>query len=191
MIMTLVTATMVGMLCWDVHPEIFAYMLLVSIAGAWGVMAPAKFWEGADGDAMVRRFVMMSMGIVLGALAWGCMELLTVDVGQLAKFPDLGFADKWGLPYAVGHDKSPLLATVVVFGTLMLLARWWRQADPLRQARMSLWSMGASMAAAILVASLWQSHGWALVTIAGIMSVSIQIASPWVNPRLRHAGPEE
>jgi eukaryotic-like serine/threonine-protein kinase len=194
-ITTLVTATVVTVLCADVlpvdsyfHPEVFAYMLLVSIAGAWAVLIPSKSWEGTEGDPLVRRFVMMTLGIVLGGVAWGFMQLLTVAAGQLEGFPEYHLAM---FRYSSAHGPFPLLTCLVAFGTLMLLARWWRQADPLRPARLSLWSMAASMIAAILVAAVWQTHGWALVTIAGIMSVSIQIASPWVNPRLRHAGPEE
>ena len=55
----------------SVRPEQFAWLVLVSIAGAWSVLIPSKFWEGTRGDAMLRRFILMVIGLGLGALAFG------------------------------------------------------------------------------------------------------------------------
>ncbi|HLA83719.1 MAG TPA: hypothetical protein VJL29_02915, partial [Thermoguttaceae bacterium] len=183
-IMTLVSAAVTAALSWSVPTEVFAYILLVSIAGTWAILVPAKFWEGTNGDVTVRRLVMMTLGVGLGAFAWGVMRWLTVAPGQIQQFPEPHYA----LPlhsYLGGRDPFSLSTCVVVFGTLMLLVRWWRQADPLRGSRMSLWLMATSMFAALLVALVWQAHGWSLVTIAGITSLAVQLASPWVNPRVR------
>ena len=77
------------------------------------------------------------------------------------------------------------MAYVAVFGTLFLLTRWWRQANPLRPARLSLWWVFVSMAVAALVAWLWAfPESWAAI-VAGATSVSVQLASPWVHPRER------
>jgi len=187
-IVTLATAAVTAALSWQVRPEVFAFFLLVSIAGAWAVLVPAKFWEGTDGDGVIRRLVMMTLGVALGAFAWGSMTWFGIDLGQLERFPEYHYnvvSNHHGLGYC------PLSSCLVALGTLMLLVRWWLQADPLRRVRMSLWPMCASMVAAFLAALVWQAYGWTLVAIAGIMSVSIQIASPWINPRLRKANPEE
>jgi len=186
-IMTLVVGAITAALSWQIPVEVFAFILLVSLAGAWAVLVPSKFWEGTDGDSMVRRLVMMTAGIALGALAFGAMQWLCVSPGQLERFPEIHFRFVDDIRGPVSH---PLASCLVVFGTLMLVIRWWLQADPLRRVRMSLWSMAARMAAAALVALVWQAHGWALVTIAGVMSIAIQVASPWINPRLRQPNPE-
>ena len=53
-------------------------------------------------------------------------------------------------------DGSPqLMAYLACFGTLFLVLRWWRQADPLRGARLSLWWILVSSLVAGVVASAW------------------------------------
>ena len=79
------------------------------------------------------------------------------------------------------YDGGPLLlAYVAVFGTLMLALRWWTQADPLRTSRLSLWSVFITSAMAGLVAAVWHFPQPWLVMVAFTMSVSIQLASPWL-----------
>ncbi len=176
-IMTLVVVIVVASASGEFHPGFPAYLLLVSIAGSWAVMVPCKFWEGTQGDAMVRRFVMMTVGLVLGAFAWGCFELVTISPA-----------------FTVRHEPTQseaLLMHVVAFGALMLLVRWWRQADPLRPARLSLWCVLASMFLPALLILTGEPPTIVLTIVAGIMSISVQIASPWVNPRLRQASPED
>lgn len=187
-IMTLVTATLTAALSWEVPLEVFAFIFLVSVLGSWAVLVPSKFWEGTEGDGVVRRLVMMTLGIAVGGFAWGCMSWLAVDTASLERFPEYHY--NFLAHYARAGGQYPLALSLVAFGTLMLLVRWWRQADPLRHVRMSLWAMATSMAAAFIAALVWQAHGWALVTIAGIMSLAVQLSSPWVNLRLRRPDPE-
>jgi hypothetical protein len=88
--------------------------------------------------------------------------------------------------YATGGE--PLtLAYVAALGTLFLLVRWWLQADPLRPVRLSLRSVLLSCIAAAIVAAGWRFPQPWLVMVAGIMSVSVQLSSPWVplHQRLR------
>ena len=75
--------------------------------------------------------------------------------------------------------------------TLYLLMRWWRQADPLRTSRLSLWSIFVSMVVAALVAGFWgfPARSW-LVMAAAAISVSVQLSSPWVPPRERSRRPK-
>ena len=181
-LMTLATAAATTALGWQVSPEVFAYILLVSIAGSWFVLVPSKFWEGTRGDSLLRRLVMMAMGVALGAFAWGAMQWLAVDPYDLDRFP----TDHYELfRHARGAGQWPLSICLVAFGTLLLIVRWWLQADPLRRLRVSLWPTAYSMIAATLVAMVWHAHGWALVTVAGIMSISIQVAGPWLKPSPR------
>jgi len=80
-----------------------------------------------------------------------------------------------------------LLAYLAVFGTLFMAIRWWFQADPLRRTRLSLWSMFVCIIMAAAAASVWQFPQPWLVMAACAISVSVQLASPWVHPRLRRA----
>jgi hypothetical protein len=163
-------------------PQLWAWLMLVSVAGTWAVMIPSKFWEGSRGDVLVRRFVLMVIGLIVGAFAAGVAELLRVRL----PYEGLSQPHNWVLPgfYA---DGSPLLmAFMACFGTLFLAIRWWRSADPLRKTRLSLWATVFCVVLAWLVASLWLFPPTWLMMAACAMSVSVQLASPWLHPRRRH-----
>ncbi len=163
------------------RPEQFAWLLLVSVAGAWAVLIPSKFWEGVRGDAMVRRFLLMVIGMGVGAAALAAGELLMVSLPPAAGYPQ---PPAYKLPpsfYAL--DGQPLLmAYVACFGTIFLLIRWWRQTDPLRSTRLSLSRLILSVLAAGAAAWAWQFPQPWLPMVAGVISVSVQLASPWMPP---------
>jgi hypothetical protein len=80
---------------------------------------------------------------------------------------------------------SDLRYYLVGFGALFLLLRWWRSADPMRAARLSLFSVFVSGLMALMISdALGFPQPW-LVMVACAMSVSVQLASPWIHPRLR------
>ena len=162
------------------RPEQCAWLLLVGIAGSWGVMIPAKFWEGTQGDQMLRRFVLLLVGLALGLFAWGAYGLLLVDLPHDTNFPaahDLRMPDNF-------YNNGPqLFAFLAVFGTLFALIRWWRQSDPLRSTRMSLWSLFVTSALAGAVAWVWHFPQPWLIMVACTMSAAVQMSSPWVDPR--------
>ncbi len=166
------------------QPQQVAWLVLISIAGTWTVLVPAKFWEGLHGDTALRRFVMMVLGLCLGLLSYGTATMLMVDLPVSTDFPE---GPEYQLPssfYSV--DGSPLaMAYVASFGTLMLLLRWWRQADPLRSSRLSLWSMFFTVVMAGIVAGVWHFPQPWLPIVAGVVSVSVQLASPWISEKQR------
>ena len=164
------------------RPEQCAWLLLVGIAGAWAVMIPSKFWEGTKGETLLRRFVLMVVGLGLGAFAWAASTWLMVQLPHDTEFP---LMHDIRLP-ANFYDGGPLLlAYVAVFGTLMATLRWWTQADPLRASRLSLWSLFTTSVMAGLVAWVWRFPQPWLVMVACTMSVSIQLASPWLPLKKR------
>lgn len=160
------------------RPERVVWLLLVSVAGAWAVLIPSKLWEGTRGDPMVRRFLLMVVGMGVGAAAFGAGELLMVSLPPAAGYPQ---PLSYKLPpsfYAI--DGRPLLlAYMACFGTAFLLIRWWRQADPMRSTRLSLWRLIVVVVVAGVVASVWQFPQPWLPMVAGTMSVAVQLASPW------------
>ena len=165
--------------------EQFAWLLLVSVTGTCAVLLPSKCWEGYRGDAFARRFITMTIGMCVGVAAFFLAELLLVATPAAAGFPD---SPDYQLPssfYHAENGRPMLLAYMAVFGTLFLLIRWWRQANPLRKARFSLGSVLVCVVAAALVAHLWQFPQPILPMIAGTISVSVQLAAPWLSAKKR------
>ncbi|MGA2796813.1 MAG: serine/threonine-protein kinase [Thermoguttaceae bacterium] len=162
-------------------PEQCAWLLLTTIAGAWTVLIPAKFWEGTHGDAALRRFVMMVLGFGLGELAYYVSMLFMVDLppSQHGIYTSVHF----NLPRSFYSDGRPMLmAYLAVFGALFFIIRWWRQADPLRSKRLRIWSLLITVAVAGIISSMLEFPQLWLPMVAGAISVTVQLSSPWAYP---------
>jgi len=160
-----------------------AWLLSVSIVASWAVLIPSKLWEGRRGEAVLRRFVLLLAGLGVGLFAAGVHAFLTFRLPDPTVFlpadPELTSVAHYRLPASFYADGSPqLLAYLACFATLFLVLRWWRQADPLRAARLSLWWILVSSVVAGVVASAWHFPQPWLVWVAAVMSISIQLASP-------------
>jgi hypothetical protein len=162
----------------------YAWLVTVSLAGAWAVLTASKFWEGRPGDAMTRRFLLMVVGLGLGLVAFWATRWYTVELTHDKHFMQLlSFQAHRTLSPADGWPEAKYY--LASFGMLLLVARWWRQADPVRGARMGLWPIVACVVLAALVADIWGFPQPWLPMIACCMSVAVQLASPWVHPRDR------
>ena len=77
-------------------------------------------------------------------------------------------------------DGSPLLpAFLTYFGILFLLIRWWRQADPLQLAAKPVGDREHGAGGLGVDADLAVPAALGMM-LAAIISLSVQLASPWV-----------
>jgi hypothetical protein len=158
-------------------PEQLTWLLLTTTAGAWLVLAANKVWEGRRGDSLVRRFVLMMLGLAWGAGAWALDRLLWVNLPYeiLSGAPP---RDRLGLQLYDLDGQPELLAYLGYFGFLMFAVRWWLQMMPTRESRVSIWSTVLTVATAALLSLLWPfPQPWG-IAVAGIMSLAVQFASP-------------
>jgi hypothetical protein len=163
--------------------SLFAWLTVGSVAGTWLLLTIGKFWEGSDGDHMRRRFVLLVGGLLLGLLTFCSGRILLVELHDLDRWTTHTLSHAaWGRKL-YGADGSPLLAAYMVyFGGLFAILRWWRQADPLRKTRFSVF------ATALCVLWAWFMHflfefpqPWGFV-LAATISVAVQLSAPWVRP---------
>ncbi|MHC4399137.1 MAG: serine/threonine-protein kinase [Planctomycetota bacterium] len=166
-------------------PQAWVWFMLVSTVGTWAVLIPSKFWEGRRGEAVVRRFVLLVMGLSVGAFAAAMGSFLKVGLPYGDEILGLNHSLSAALYDQHGHPLA--MAYLACFGTLFPVIRWWRQANPLRRTRLSLWSVFWCVAIACVVAALWQFPQAWLMMVACAVSVSVQLSSPWLNVRRRHA----
>lgn len=173
----------------SLRPEQFAWLVLVSAAGAWLILTPGKLWEGRVGEPLLRRFGLMSLGLGLGAVAWLAKSMLLVDLNyewQLSTPMSLhrgwleeGFYDLQGVPSLTGH--------LAYFALLMAIPAWWRQADPARRTRFSVWATLVAAFWAVVLSLFWPfPQPWG-VMVAAATSIAVQLASPWYSPQERRA----
>ena len=171
----------------SIDPEQYAWLAMVSIVGSWSVLIPAKFWEGTDGDAMLRRVTLLTTGLAVGGGAFAAAQML------MLKFPDSPMRHVFNTRSLGAHfydvkDGSPLLyAYLAYFGALFAVVAWWRQADPLRRTRLSVWRTIMCVFVAWLINCFWPfPQPWGLM-VAAIMSISVQLVSPYVPQHQRIA----
>ncbi|MDY0165163.1 MAG: serine/threonine-protein kinase [Thermoguttaceae bacterium] len=157
---------------------------LVGLAGTWAVLIPSKLWEGTEGEPILRRFTMMVLGLGVGVLAFYTGQFLLVDLTPSAGFPP---PPDYQLPsgFYAADGRPLLMAYLAVFGTLFVVIRWWRQADPLRPARLRFWPVIWCVVVAGFVAGLWRFPQAWLPMVAAVMVVSIQLSSPWMTRHQR------
>ncbi|MBX7167535.1 MAG: serine/threonine protein kinase [Pirellulales bacterium] len=163
--------------------EDLASLAIISTLGAWGLLVPAKFWEGTEGEPIMRRLVLFAVGLVVGAAAFGVDTALLVQPRYSAgDSPNL--LPNGGIGVFAGPDGQLLLPMYLAyFGFLFLVLRWWKQAEPLREQRLSLWATAVCVGWAALLSNFWQYPQPMGMLVAGTISVAVQLSSPWVDRR--------
>jgi serine/threonine protein kinase len=166
-----------------------AWLGSMSILCSWVVVTFARRWESRNEDSIAFRFAMMVAGLILGAISFQLSEFLLIPWTSIlnpeadfnAKVFDgdfnrvlKGFYDQDQMPNLAGH--------MAYFAGLMWVVRWWRQSDSLRKKKFSLWAVVWSMLMAGLVQALFFFPSPWCLWMAGITSLSVQIASPWIDP---------
>lgn len=172
----------------------YAWFVVTATVGAWAVLIPAKMWEGRDdaitgrakgprGEQVLRRFTMLVLGLVVGWMAFGLVNLFPAGEIELSmkKFfwHDLVPVNMWTSMFA---GSTPLLPAYLAYfaGTYAIL-RWWRQGDPLRATRLSLWTIAVVVGCAVVL-PFPQPWGFMLVMT---ISLAVQLSTPWLSPPRR------
>jgi serine/threonine protein kinase len=158
---------------------------VVSTAASWGILIPSKFWEGTSGEALVRRFTMLAVGLAVGAVGFGVAESLLVHLNSNPNFQmDVPQPLRHTFHLSDSFGRMLLSGYMTFFGALFPVLRWWKQADPLRPHRLSVWdTFLCALWAYVLSNLVGFPQQWGLMA-AVATSVSVQLSSPWVNPKL-------
>ncbi|HND52492.1 MAG TPA: hypothetical protein PLV92_08855, partial [Pirellulaceae bacterium] len=160
---------------------VYAWLLGTTLTGASAVLMLGKLWETSNGDAVHRRFVMLVTGLGVGFIAWGLQTYLGIDPLVNSINPSGSSYNSHG-PLLIGMTKNSKVAIYpLYFAAQFLILRWWRQADSLRPARLSLWDSGVCVLVAFIGAQfLPVALPWGPMLAASI-SLTVQLASPWVS----------
>ncbi len=162
----------------------YAWLVVVSLSCTWAVLTVSKFWEAGPGDAMLRRFLLMVVGLGLGLVAFGATTYFGVALNHDPRFVQLlRIRPHQNLLPTDGWVSAKYY--LAAFATLFFIVRWWRLADPARPARMSLWPIIVCVFVAAVTADLWGFPQPWLPMVACAASVAVQLASPWIHPRDR------
>ncbi len=159
----------------------YAWMAATATVGSWMMLTLGKFWEGsATASPYRRRLLMLGVGVAIGCASWGLQEVLMVNnpafYHNSRGYVSLGAFGHAGAPFVSGGVPTAL-SHVGFFGLLFAILSWWKQIDPLRPTRISLWSTALCLLWGLIL-PFPAAHGLAL---AGILSIAVQLPSPWIN----------
>jgi hypothetical protein len=161
----------------------YAWTVVTALAGSWALLLTSKSWEHRTGEALARRFVMVTLGVGVGLVAWLAGEFLHLGwlAGETSEFEMSPFP----LDTFREGDAPSLLGSVVFFSGLFLILRWWKQADPIRRTRLSIWSVGLCLIWATLVGQFFHFPlPWSCI-IAVMISIATQFSAPWLSAAQR------
>ncbi len=184
-----VVMTAIGGESLDNSPNSFAgpaWLWLMTTLGSWLVLGAGKVCERNSGEPMRRRFAMLVLGLVFGAIAFASSEYLMV------KFQD-GIAVQSPLGNELARHMftsagAPKIASFLTyFGLIFLSIGWWKQTDPLRTSRLRL---GPILVVIFAAWAWWFLLGfpqpWGFLLVAAI-SITAQLSAPWLSPQERTA----
>jgi hypothetical protein len=152
----------------------------MTMLGTWLVLGVGKCCERQRGEFARRRFSMLIVGLVFGAIAFATSEHLMVDFGnQRFHGPLRSLYDSAGRPQFAAY--------LAYFGAVFFTIGWWKLADPLRSSRLRI----APILLAILAAWIWQlafpfPQPWGFLVVAGV-AIASQLSAPWISPQQRRA----
>jgi hypothetical protein len=163
----------------------FTWLTISCIAGSWIVLALGKLWESTEGEQVRRRFGMLVAGLAFGTIVYGASQYLTIEPHDFNNMK-VHTVSATQMPSMYRTDGSPLLPAYLAYlAGLFVMLRWWKQADPLRTTRLSLWSTAMCVFWAWILNMFWPfPQPWGFM-LAATISVAVQLSSPWINPAER------
>lgn len=153
----------------------YTWLAITCTAGCIFVVCCSRWWESElEPDLLQRRMVMLGGGLLTGLVSIAVANLFLVDL-TFADFtrPDSNLI--FGLPLPV------IPAWIAFFVLLFGLLSFWKSADPLRPSRLKIWDVGVCL---LMAAILSQLLGLPLINaciLSGVISISIQLAAPWLG----------
>lgn len=146
------------------------------------LMAVSQKWEVEEEHDFSSRFVLASVGAVVGVVGFSLHKYLLLGTA-LGTIRDV---DATELPTWMYKNQSPtLLAYCSHFALLFFVVRWCRLADPLRERKVSGWFVLVPVIAEWSIQQLFPIAQPAGMVFSGCLAVVLQVASPWLTASQR------
>jgi hypothetical protein len=152
-------------------------LFFLTVAAAWAILIPGKFWTERKGDSWARRVVMLVLGGLVGVLAcW-------MDGWSPSRtWVEVGHEPVRLFPHSIAREAAYLSYYALAFFAL----RWWRMTSRRRTQRFSFAPLlGAGFWAAVLLLLIRPDHqpGPVMAAVVLVMAAAIvQMVSPWEPP---------
>lgn len=159
----------------------FVWLTATSVLATWALLAFGKFWEHRTGGQLLCRLAMIGIGLAIGAFAFFAAGSCNIDLTRMTA-EDFQARQTQQFVFS-GIPLFP--AYLIFFAVLFGILRWWRQSDPIRRTRMSILSVAVCLVVAAVFSHLLSVPLTGNCILAVVISVSVQLASPWFHPNNR------
>ena len=166
--------TLGALLGWS----IFTWQTVLSVLSVWVMLGMTKQWAWRPGEFVARILMLAFAGAIVGAVAFYSASVFEID---LARITVADFAVKQTEAWVYNYV-GKLPAFVLCFSALFALTRLGRHTDPLRRTRMSVMNVILSFMVGVVGSHLLNLPLTMVCTFAVVVSVSVQLASPWLHP---------
>jgi serine/threonine protein kinase len=162
------------------------WLWLVITLGSWEVLLLGRWWQRTDEERSVRLLHGLVAGLALGAMAWALSAWSLVQLSDSLATPSV-VHPSWVAQMYDPAGRPELAAFASYFAVVFVSVHWWKHCDPLRRSRLHLGAVLWTVLAAWLWNMLWQfPQPWGFF-VAGGVSVTTQLAAPWLSPAQRRA----
>jgi serine/threonine protein kinase len=160
--------------------SLYLWLTITAITCCWAALMAGKFWEDYEESIGFRQMTMVLVGFGVGVVSYGVSRVLHTDLSSLAEIENR--VTFFG---PVRPALSTLPACLLMFSVIFGVLRWWRQADPVRRTRVSVWSVGLCMVWAIVLCRVLNLPAVSGCILAFSASMATQFSSPWIHPDKR------
>ena len=160
----------------------FVWIIVTSVVSCWSILAISKVWESKAGDSWFRRGLIGLLGVAVWLTSIVMANHFNVDLSRATN----QFAGSNALS-GIGLQIPVTVAYLIFFVGLFTILRWWFQTDPVRRTRLSMWSVGLSLLWAAVISQILGLPLIGNFIMTAMISISIQLASPWLNSKRREA----
>ena len=124
---------------------------------------------------------MIAIGLGVGAFAFFSASSFSLNLEDMAASDFLARDTQ----RFVLTQMPALPAYLIFFAAMFGILRWWRQTDPVRRTRLSILSVVFCLIWAAVFSHLLNVPLTGNCILAVVISVSTQLASPWLHPDYR------
>jgi eukaryotic-like serine/threonine-protein kinase len=153
-----------------------ASVFFLTIAASWAILIPTKFWPRGPEDSLVRRIVMLLIGVLVGVHAlW--IDGWTPE-GGLRERESASSLLVLTREFPVQPSVTEAASYISYFAIVFLALRWWKMTERQRSQRFTLQPILATSFWALLLLFLWNDLGHGAVALV-LASGIVQLVSPW------------
>jgi len=159
----------------------FAWTCVVATCSCWTILVVTKTWEGQEADSVLRRFALLTAGLVVGGVAYASSFALSVSLGNSPLSGQAALSFIYPSSLYTGNYEPLLPVFLLQFAGMFAFSRWWMKTDPLRQTR---FRPAFTLMAVLFALCLPLPQPWG-VLFAATVSVSVQLAASWLSKSAR------